>query len=81
MMFPPQDVRYMQEYEPEVFDFMVAYVNYIHEYDYHGDAATVLRHDNMASAIKALQKPYTVDFIAKLIYRENFLTGIYTVTW
>lgn len=79
--FPPQDVRYMQEHEPEIFDLMVAWVNYLHEFDYHGDAATVIRHDNMASAIEALQKPFAVDFMAKLIYREGLLTGIYTVTW
>lgn len=79
MMFPPQDVRYMQEHEPEVFDFMVAFVNYWYEYDYHGDAARVIRHDTMEEACDELRT--RSDFLGKLVHREGFLTGIYTVTW
>lgn len=80
--FPVQDVAWMREREPEVFNCMVAHVNERYGFTYNGDAPLVIRHDSMESALEALARPYC--FMRKLVqfdgFGKNGLTGIYTVT-
>ena len=70
--FPVEDVAYFQEFRPDVFRKMVAYVE-----EWNGDNFKVYRYDTMDDACDELKRS---DFYAELIYNQA-LTGIYVIRW